>query len=243
MVEEFPEFEVEFVEFLFKEKALKFDDTWTLKSKRESPYFLNMGSIDNGPALNRLGASYAALIAEKIESGEIQTPTYLWGPAYKGINLAAATAMYLDTEYGITVSVGSDRKESKTHGEGTGVSLKLLGAKPTAEDRILIIEDVFTTGKTKEEAHENISSFVENPAIDGVIIALDRAETSPDGSSTAIAAFKEKYGIPTFSVTDIYRARQLLHNTEVDGVVALNDENKARLDDYLHQYGTQEEGE
>ncbi|MBD3303756.1 orotate phosphoribosyltransferase [Candidatus Woesearchaeota archaeon] len=240
MAEEFPEFEVEFVEFLVQQEALQFGSEWTLKSGRKSPYFLNMGSIDNGPALNRLGESYAALIAEKIDSGEIQKPTYLWGPAYKGINLAAATAMFLDSEYGITVTVGSDRKESKTHGEGTGVSLTLLGAKPTAEDRILIIEDVFTTGKTKEEAHENISSFVENPAIDGVIIALDRAETSVDGSDTAIAAFKEKYGIPTFSVTDIYRVRELLHNREVGGAVPLNDENKARLDDYLQKYGTKE---
>jgi orotate phosphoribosyltransferase len=240
---EFAEFEVEFVEFLFKQKALTFDGEWTLKSGRKSPYFLNMGSIDNGPALNRLGKSYAALIAEKIESGEIQTPTYLWGPAYKGINLAAATAMYLDIDHGISVKVGSDRKESKTHGEGTGVSVATLGAKPTAEDRILIIEDVFTTGATKEEAHENISSFVENPTIDGVIIALDRAETSPDGSNTAIAAFKEKYGIPTFSVSNTYHVREILHNREVDGAIALNDENKARLDDYLKQYGTEEEAE
>lgn len=241
MAEEFPEFEVEFVEFLIQQEALKFGGEWTLKSGRKSPYFLNMGAIDNGPALNTIGRSYAALIAEKIESREIHTPTHLWGPAYKGINLAAATAMYLDTAHGITVKVGSDRKESKTHGEGTEISLKLLGAKPTPEDRILIIEDVFTTGATKEEAHENISSFVESPAIDGVIIALDRAETSADGSSTAIDSFREKYGIPTFSVTDIYRVRKMLHNREVGGITALNDENKAKLDDYLQQYGTKEE--
>lgn len=236
----FPTFEREFVEFLFKQGALKFGDTWKLKSGRMSPYFLNIGAVDNGPGLNKLGKSYAALIADLVGKEIVPKPTLLWGPAYKGIPLAVATTMYLDSDHGISVKYACDRKESKKVGEGTGIEVKILGAKPTDEDRILIVEDVFTTGATKEDAVENINALTTNPTIDGVIIALDRAETSADGSMTAIDAFKDKYGIATFSVSDTYRMKEILHNVLVDGKIALNDENYAKVEAYLKEFGTQE---
>jgi len=236
MADEFPEFEVEFVEFLFKQGVLKFGD-FTLKSGRKSPYFLNLGEVNTAEGLIQLGDSYAKLISQHVDAGDIPEPTYLFGPAYKGIPIAVATAMRLYDQRGINPRFGADRKETKQHGEVA----KFLGAKPTDEDRIVIIEDVFTTGGTKETARENIISVAPHANICGIIIAADRYEALAGSDSTAIAAFREKHGIPTFSVTNAYNLRDILHNKQVEGEIALTDEHKAAMDKYLAEWGVKEE--
>ena len=115
MAKEFPEFEVNFVEFLFKQGVLKFGD-FTLKSGRNSPYFLNLGEVNTAEGLIQLGDSYAELIAHNVENGNIPEPTYLFGPAYKGIPIAVATAMRLYDSRDINSRFGVDRKELKQHG-------------------------------------------------------------------------------------------------------------------------------
>ena len=236
MAEEFPEFEVEFVEFLFKQSVLKFGD-FTLNSGRKSPYFLNLGEVNTAEGLIQLGNSYAKLIGHHVDNGDIPEPTFLFGPAYKGIPLAVATGMRLYDSRGINTRFGADRKEEKQHGEVA----KFLGATPTNEDRVVIIEDVFTTGGTKETARENILSAAPDANICAIIIAADRYEALEGSGDTAIAAFREKYGIPTFSVTNAYNLRDILHNRKVNGVIALNDENKAAIDEYLAKHGVNKE--
>jgi orotate phosphoribosyltransferase len=233
----FEQFEIDFVEFLFRQGALKFGGPFKLKSGRMSPYFLNLGDINTGSGMKRLAEAYASLIKHITDTEQIPKPTYFWGPAYKGISLASNTAVKFYELTGIDVRCGSDRKESKAHGEGTGITVDIVGAKPNDDDRGLVIEDVFTTGATKIEARENILAHAPNAHIDGVIIAADRCETNADGTMTAIDSYRKAYGIPTFSVTNAFNIRDILHNRTIDGKIALDDANKARMDAYLTQYG------
>ena len=135
------EYQKEFIVFLVEQGVLSFGD-FTLKSGRHSPYFVNMGAVDDGPALRRLGSFYASLIKDRFPD----TINVLFGPAYKGIPLAAAAATALDADHHVSVKVSFDRKEAKGHGEKG----KIFGHVPKDGDQVVIIDDVFTTGETKE---------------------------------------------------------------------------------------------
>jgi len=229
-----PEYEREFVRQLFITKALKFGN-FTLKSGRESPYFLNMGSFNSGRSLRQLVETFATFVYDLRENKQIPAPTYFFGPPYKGIGLALGTAIAYDQLFGEDANWGTTRKEAKGHGD-KGL---FYGSVPQNSDKIIIFDDVFTTGETKEEAVAQLRRTAPESTICGVVIAANRCEIGADGKS-AIGEFQDKYGIKVYSITDIHRITQILHNLEIEGEVALTDQNKADIEKYLEQYGVKE---
>jgi orotate phosphoribosyltransferase len=180
------DYQRDFIELTLQRDVLRFGE-FTLKSGRLSPYFFNMGRIDSGAALARLGRAYAAAV---VNSGlEVDM---LFGPAYKGIALAAATAMALADEHGRDLPWAYNRKEAKDHGEG-GV---LVGAP--LKGRVLIVDDVMTAGTAVRESLALIRAQGATPA--GVLIALDRQERG-QGELSAAQEVRRDYGIPVVSIT------------------------------------------
>jgi orotate phosphoribosyltransferase len=182
----------EFLQFLARCKALKFG-SFVTKSGRVSPYFVNMGEVCDGEGISILAGCYAQIFKECF-AGKADN---LFGPAYKGIPLCAATAAALHKEHGINVSFTYNRKEAKDHGEG-GI---LVGDTYKEKRRVIIIEDVITAGTSIEETMR-IMSAVPNVEIVGLIVAIDRREKLGDGKS-ALQQVKEKYGIETQSIASI----------------------------------------
>jgi orotate phosphoribosyltransferase len=180
------DYQRDFIELTLQRDVLRFGE-FTLKSGRQSPYFFNMGRIDSGAALARLGRAYAAAV---VNSGlEVDI---LFGPAYKGIALAAATAMALADQHGRDIPWAYNRKEAKDHGEG-GV---LVGAP--LKGRVLIVDDVMTAGTAVRESLGLIRAQGATPA--GVLIALDRQERG-QGELSAAQEVQRDYGIPVVAIT------------------------------------------
>ena len=177
----------EFIPFLLGEGVLTFGE-FTLNSGRVSPYFFNMGHISSGVGFAHLGMAYAeAIIAADIEVD------VLFGPAYKGIPIAVATAVAL-AQRGMNVGVAYNRKEAKDHGEGG----QLVGAQVTG--RVLLIDDVLTSGKAIRGAVELIQA---TPAeIVGAVIAMDRQEIN-DAGNTAVDDLCGELGVPVISIANM----------------------------------------
>jgi orotate phosphoribosyltransferase len=186
----------ELVHCLLKKKALTFGD-FTLKSGRESPYFFNLGALNDATSLLLLGSLYAKTIVEK------KLPcTNLFGPAYKGIPLACFTATELLKHHQLNVSLTFNRKERKTHGEGG----TLIGAPP--QGKIIIIDDVITQGTAISQAIELIKKHPK-ATLAGIIVALDRQEYLDDGRPTTPTLAK-KYHVPILSLLTINTLIQCL---------------------------------
>ncbi len=177
-----------FVQFALENDALQFGE-FTLKSGRLSPYFFNAGKFNQGSAFNVLGQYYAAALMQSNIAFDL-----LFGPAYKGIPLATATAIALDSQYQRSVSVSFNRKEAKTHGEAG----KLIGA-PLA-GRVVIVDDVITAGTAIRESMELIQEAGAEPA--AVVVALDRQEKGPNGGS-AIQEVERAYKIPVIAIAKL----------------------------------------
>jgi orotate phosphoribosyltransferase len=207
-----------FFELALKKGNLRFG-SFTLKSGRISPYFFNAGGFDDGASLAGLAQCYADAI---LHSGVVFD--MLFGPAYKGIPLAAATAVALHTGHRRNVPFAFNRKEAKDHGEGgTIVGAPLAG-------RVLIIDDVISAGTSVRESINIISSADAEPA--GVAIALDRQERG-SGSSSAAQEVNIEFGIPCISIAgldDLIRhlAAQPQENVDVQSIK-----------DYRERYGSQ----
>ena len=184
------DYQQEFIEFALAQGALKFGQ-FTLKSGRVSPYFFNAGLFNTGQALAKLGRCYAAAINDASDKAAYDV---LLGPAYKGIPLAATTAVALADHYQQDVPYAFNRKEAKDHGEG-GV---IVGA-PLA-GRILIIDDVITAGTAVREVMTLIDQHDAKPA--GVVIALDRQEKG-QGELSAIQEVERDFGIPVISIISL----------------------------------------
>ncbi|MEO7200856.1 MAG: orotate phosphoribosyltransferase [Dokdonella sp.] len=177
-----------FIELTLQREVLRFGD-FTLKSGRQSPYFFNMGRIDSGAALAQLGRAYANAL---VQSGLVVD--MLFGPAYKGIALAAATAIALAEQHQRDLPWAYNRKEAKDHGEG-GV---LVGAP--LQGRVLIVDDVMTAGTAVRESLALIVANGATPA--GVLIALDRQERG-QGEHSAAQEVAADYGIPVIAITSL----------------------------------------
>lgn len=178
-----------FVGQMIERGVLRFGD-FTLKSGRKSPYFFNLGSIDDGAGLAMLGAAYATAI---VASGRI-LPDVLFGPAYKGIPIAVATAVALHRDHGRSVGVAFNRKEAKTHGEGGS----LVGH--SLRGRILIVDDVMTAGTAVTEAATLVREA--DCQLIGVLVALDRQEIVAPGQ-TAVAQMTQELGAPVFAISTL----------------------------------------
>lgn len=209
-------YQKQFIELAMQSSALRFGE-FTLKSGRVSPYFFNAGLFNTGKALAALGEAYAAAI---VDSG-IEFDM-LFGPAYKGIPLAAVTAAALAEKYDRDVPYAFNRKEAKDHGEGgTMVGAPIAG-------KVLIIDDVITAGTAIREILPAIESAGGTPA--AVVIGLDRQEVGPAGVS-AVAHIKDELGIETASIIQL----ESLMNYFKDQ--AQDDATLAALEAYKAQYG------
>lgn len=188
----------EFLQLSLDRGVLRFGD-FTLKSGRKSPYFFNAGLFNSGASLARLGGFYAqAILASRIGFD------ILYGPAYKGIPLAATTAIALAQEQGLDVPYAFNRKEAKDHGEGGSIVGHPL------EGRVLIIDDVISAGTSVRESVAVIEAQGARPA--GVVIALDRQERG-QASRSAIEEVQETYGIPVVSIVCLGHLIELLADT------------------------------
>lgn len=192
-----------FLSFAEAKGALQFGE-FTLNSGRVSPYFLNTGMFSSGDSLSALSGFYAETIKNCID-GDFM----LYGPAYKGIALAASTAISLYEEFDLSVDYAFNRKEAKDHGEHGQVVGNLSG-------RVVIVEDVITSGLSIDKAVEIISSTQATPI--AVIISLDRMEYSLDGDRSAVEQCRERHGLQIHSVANVYdllefvvRCRELKH--------------------------------
>jgi len=209
-------YKTQFIDNGLRSGALNFGE-FTLKSGRVSPYFFNAGQFYTGRALAELGRCYAAAI---VESG-IQFDV-LFGPAYKGITLAAATSVALADHYGLDVPYCFNRKEAKTHGEGGN----MVGAP--LEGRVLIIDDVITAGTAIREVMEMVDSAGATAA--GVVIGLDRKEKGKSELS-AIQEVERDFSIPVVGIVDIGDLIAYLNAKPENGDLI------AAIESYRQQYG------
>ena len=216
----------EFIEFMVESQVLKFGD-FTLKSGRKSPFFMNAGAYVTGTQLRKLGEYYATAIYDNFGL-EFDV---LFGPAYKGIPLAVAVSMAISELYGKDVRYCSNRKEEKDHGDA-GI---LLGSKLKDGDRVVIIEDVTTSGKSIEETFP-ILKAQGNVEIKGLIVSLNRMERGK-GEKSAMDEIQDLYGFSTAAIVNMAEVTEYLYNRECQGKVLIDDEIKGRLDAYYAQYG------
>ena len=218
----------EFIEFMVDNKVLKFGD-FTLKSGRKSPFFMNAGGYVTGSQLRKLGESYAKAIHDNYGDDF----DVLFGPAYKGIPLAVVTAIAYSDLYGKEVRYCSDRKEEKDHGADKG---SFLGSPLKDGDRVIMIEDVTTSGKSMEETVPKVKGAA-NVEIVGLIVSLNRQEVGKSGDKVALDEVKELYGFETAAIVSMDDVVECLYNKEVKGQVVIDDTLKAAIDAYYEQYG------
>lgn len=216
----------EFIEFMVDSQVLKFGD-FTLKSGRRSPFFMNAGGYVTGTQLRKLGEYYARAVKEHYGLDF----DVLFGPAYKGIPLSVATAMAISELYGKDVRYCSNRKEVKDHGD-VGI---LLGSKLKDGDRVVIIEDVTTSGKSIEETFPIIKAQAD-VEIKGLMVSLNRMEKGQSDKS-ALAEIEEKYGFDANAIVNMQEVVEYLYNRPYKGQIYINEELKASIDAYYEQYG------
>ncbi|MCR4611862.1 MAG: orotate phosphoribosyltransferase [Lachnospiraceae bacterium] len=218
----------EFINFMIEADVLKFGD-FTLKSGRKSPFFMNAGAYVTGSQLTRLGEYYAKAIHECYGDDF----DVLFGPAYKGIPLAVVTAMAYFKLYNKEIKYCSDRKEAKDHGADKG---GLLGASLQDGDKVVMIEDVTTSGKSMEETVPKVRNAA-NVEIVGLMVSLNRLEVGLGGKVSALDEIKDRYGFETNAIVTMKDVVDYLYNREIDGRVIINDELKSSIDEYYEKYG------
>jgi len=210
-------YQQEFLQFAIDTGVLRFG-SFTLKSGRTSPYFYNVGLFNDGQSLARLGRYYAQTLLDNM-SGEYM----LFGPAYKGIPLVAASAIALAEHQSVNVAYSFNRKEAKDHGEGG----ELVGAPLTG--RVVIIDDVITAGLSVGQSVDIIRSAGAKPA--AVVIALDRQEKIVNGDKSAVAEVEERYGIPVYAIATMNTLIEFL-----SGKANYADQLQS-MQNYRNQYG------
>ncbi|MBQ8569794.1 MAG: orotate phosphoribosyltransferase [Oscillospiraceae bacterium] len=213
----------EFIKFMVESGVLTFGD-FTLKSGRKAPYFVNTGNYNTGAQLARLGGFYADCIKEN----NIPVDT-LFGPAYKGIPLATAAAAALYNKYQIDVNYCFDRKEEKDHGEGGS----FVGRKLSDGEKVVIIEDVMTSGKALKEVYPKLKSAADVD-ITGMVITVDRMEKALDSELSAVHAAYQEYGIKVYSIVTINDIIKAIEDGVVDGKEYLE-----KMIEYRKMYGVE----
>ena len=217
----------EFIEFMVESDVLKFGD-FTLKSGRKSPFFMNAGAYVTGEQLMRLGEYYAQAIHENFGDDF----DVLFGPAYKGIPLSVATVIAYAKLYGKQIRYCSNRKEVKDHGD-VGI---LLGSKIKDGDRVVIIEDVTTSGKSISETVP-ILRAQGDVEIKGLMVSLNRMELGLGGKMSALDEIRENYGIEARAIVTMAEVVERLYNRECLGRIVIDDAMKQAIDQYFAQYG------
>jgi orotate phosphoribosyltransferase len=219
----------EFIEFMVDCNVLRFGE-FTLKSGRKSPFFMNAGLYVTGAQLEKLGEYYAKAIHDNYGTDF----DVLFGPAYKGIPLSVATTMAFHRLYGKEIRYCSNRKEIKDHGDA-GI---LLGSPIKDGDRVVIIEDVTTSGKSIEETFPIIMEQGD-VTIKGLMVSLNRMEKGK-GEKSALKEIKEKYGFDANAIVSMDDVVEVLYNKPCNGKIVITDEIKKAIDAYYEQYGAKE---
>ncbi|KAI4090473.1 MAG: hypothetical protein LQ344_004697 [Seirophora lacunosa] len=232
-----PDYKTEFLQACLSAKILTFG-TYTLKSGRQSPYFFNAGSFQDGNLLSVLATSYAHTIVEFLYANPcVPRPDVLFGPAYKGIPLACCTLLELrrlDRLKWGPLKYSFNRKEKKTHGEGGSI----VGAK-MQHYNVLVIDDVVTAGTAMRESIEIVKR--EGGKVVGFVVALDRTEKMPSANDddgmprpSAMGQIRKEYGIPTASIVTLADLINMLSDMG-------NEQDMERLLEYFHRYGSTDE--
>ena len=218
----------EFIEFMVQSDVLKFGE-FTLKSGRKSPFFMNAGAYVTGAQLKRLGKYYA----EAIHDNYGDDFDVLFGPAYKGIPLAVVTAIAYSELYGREVRYCSDRKEENDHGADKG---SFLGSNLQDGDRVIMIEDVTTSGKSMEETVPKVKGAAD-VTIKGLMVSLNRMEVGKGGEKCALDEIKDLYGFDTAAIVTMEEVVEHLYNRPCQGRIVIDDALKSAIDAYYEQYG------
>jgi orotate phosphoribosyltransferase len=203
----------DFINFMIDAGALKFGD-FTLKSGRRSPYFINTGAFDTGNKISRLGFFYTARIKEAMDAGDIPKDiTTVFGPAYKGVPIAVATAAALAGEYGADTGYTFNRKETKDHGEGGS----FVGRAPRGGDKIIIVDDVITAGTAIREIVPLIRSIA-NVDIPGLFLSVDRMERGKGSNGlSAVEEVREELGVPVYPIVTVKEILDAAPNESKNG--------------------------
>ena len=212
----------EFVDFMLDSKVLKFGD-FTLKSGRKSPFFMNAGLYITGTQLMKLGEFYARAIHETYGDDF----DVIFGPAYKGIPISVATTIAYSKLYGKEVRYCSNRKEEKDHGD-VGI---LLGSPIKDGDRVVVVEDVTTSGKSMEETIPIVKAQGDVKIV-GLMVSLNRCEKGKSDDKTALDEIKELYGFDAHAIVSM---KEVIDYLTSKGM--LDDELMAKMNDYYAQYG------
>ncbi len=220
------QYKKEFIEFMVDSNVLKFGE-FTLKSGRKSPFFMNAGAYVTGSQLRKLGEYYAKAIYDNYGADF----DVLFGPAYKGIPLSVATTMAFSELYNKEIRYCSNRKEVKDHGD-VGI---LLGSNLNDGDRVVIIEDVTTSGKSIEETFPILRAQA-NVDVVGLMVSLNRQERGKT-QQNALAEIREIYGIETGAIVTMEEVVEHLYNKTYNGRVLIDDKMKEAIDTYYAQYG------
>lgn len=224
--EKMEQYKQEFIEFMVDSQVLKFGE-FTLKSGRKSPFFMNAGGYVTGTQLSRLGEYYAKAIHDNYGDDF----DVLFGPAYKGIPLSVATSIAFARLYGKEIRYCSNRKEIKDHGD-TGI---LLGSKIKDGDRVVIIEDVTTSGKSIEETFPIIRGQGD-VSILGLMVSLNRMERGKTDKA-ALDEIRELYGFGANAIVTMEEVVEHLYNKPYHGQIYIDDTIKAAIDAYYEEYG------
>ncbi len=220
------QYKQEFIEFMVDSGVLRFGE-FILKSGRKSPFFMNAGGYVTGTQLRRLGEYYA----KAIHNSYGDDFDVLFGPAYKGIPLSVAATMAYSELYGKEIRYCSNRKEAKDHGDA-GI---LLGSPMKDGDRVVIIEDVTTSGKSIEETFPIIQAQG-NVEIKGLMVSLNRMERGK-GEQSALQEIRQTYGFETGAIVTMEEVVKHLYNKPYKGNIYIDDALKEALDAYYQEYG------
>ena len=221
------QYKKEFIEFMIDCNVLKFGDFVT-KSGRKTPFFVNTGFYRTGSQLKRLGEYYAQAIHDHFGFDF----DVLFGPAYKGIPLSVAATIAISEKYDKDIRYCSNRKEVKDHGD-TGI---LLGSKIKDGDRVVIIEDVTTSGKSIQETFPIIQAQGDVTIL-GLMVSLNRMEKGLETDKCALDEIREKYGFPANAIVSMADVVECLYNRPCQGRLIIDDKMKEAIDKYYEQYG------
>ncbi len=222
------QYKQEFIEFMVDSDVLRFGE-FTLKSGRKSPFFMNAGLYVTGSQLKKLGEYYAKAIHDKYGDDF----DVLFGPAYKGIPIGVVTCIAYSELYGKEIRYCSDRKEEKDHGADKG---SFLGSPLKDGDRVIMIEDVTTSGKSMEETVPKVRKAA-NVEIKGLMVSLNRMEVGMGGNKSALDEIKEVYGFDTNAIVSMAEVVEHLYNKEYNGKIIIDDNIKEAIDAYYDEYG------
>jgi len=213
----------QFIKFMVENGVLKFGE-FTLKSGRKAPYFINTGNYKSGSQLLKLGEYYAACIAENGIKADA-----LVGPAYKGIPLAVAAATALYANHGVDLDYCFDRKEVKDHGEG-GL---FVGKQLSDGEKVIIIEDVMTSGKALRELLPKLKATA-NVEVAGMVISVDRMERGLESSLSAVQEVYREFGVKVYSIVTMTDIIQAIEDGVIEGKEYLE-----KMREYRSKYGVE----